>query len=58
VLFLGDGRLVAELEQPTAESVLEVLGRLAPAGHHDAGRRAAQNHTPGHHAAPVAQVLA
>lgn len=40
VLFLADGRLVGELEQPTPETVLESLRALTPAarphGHHAA----------------------
>ena len=40
VLFLADGRLVGELEQPTPETVLESLRTLTPAarpqGHHAA----------------------
>jgi putative ABC transport system ATP-binding protein len=31
VVFLADGRIVDELHAPTAEAVLERMGRLTPA---------------------------
>src|SRR5690606_13373776 len=52
VLFLGDGRLVGELEQPTAETVLDALRDLG------AGRPARETTGGSRHlagSAPVAQ---
>nr|WP_297426205.1 ABC transporter ATP-binding protein [uncultured Actinotalea sp.] len=40
VLFLADGRLVGELEDPTSESVLDTLRELSPAHAQQRGRHA------------------
>jgi len=64
VLFLADGRLVGELERPTAETVLDALRELAPRrpGTHagplaDDGARHAGEVSPGAHAAGTPEAL-
>ncbi|WP_202627925.1 ABC transporter ATP-binding protein [Cellulomonas sp. APG4] len=49
VLFLADGRLVGELEEPTAEGVLDALRELG-AGRRPADEPTAHGHADGRHA--------
>jgi len=64
VLFLADGRLVGELERPTAETVLDALRELAPRrpGTHagplaDDGARQTGQVSPGTHVAGTPEAL-